>query len=45
VLDHLGDDADTAELAITARDEEDALVLADVDRQSRGDGREHDRVV
>ncbi len=45
VLDHLGDDADAAELAITARDQEDALVLADVDRQGRGDGREDDRVV
>ena len=45
VLDHLGDDADAAELAVTAGDEEDALVLADVDRQGRGDGREDDRVV
>ena len=45
VLDHLGDDADAAVLAVMARDEEDALVLADVDRQGRGDGREDDRVV
>jgi hypothetical protein len=45
VLDHLGDHADAAVLAVTARDEEDALVLADVDRQGGGDGRENDRVV
>ena len=45
VLDDLGDDADAAVLAVAAGDEEDALVLADVDRQGGGDGREDDRVV
>ena len=38
-LDHLGDDADAAELAVAAGQQEDALLLADVDRQGRGDGR------
>ena len=44
-LDHLGDDADPAELAIAAGDQEDALLLADVDRQGRGDGWKDDRLV
>ena len=45
VLDHLGDDADAPVLAVAARDEEDALLLADVDRQGRGHGGEDDRLV
>ena len=45
VLDHLGDDADAAELAVAAGEQEDALLLADVDRQGGGDGGEDDRVV
>jgi hypothetical protein len=44
-LDHLGDDADAAELAVAARHQEDALVLADVDRQGRGHGGEDDCLV
>ena len=44
-LDHLGDDADAAELAVAAGEQEDALLLADVDRQGRGDGGEDDRLV
>ena len=44
-LDHLGEDADAAELAVAARHQEDALLLADVDRQGRGNGREDDRLV
>ncbi len=45
VLDHLGDDADTAELTVAAGDEEDAILVADVDRQGRGNGREDDCVI
>ena len=45
VLDHLGDDADAAELAVVAGDQEDALLIADVDRQGRGNGREDDCVI
>ena len=45
VLDHLGDDADAAVLAVAAGKQEDALLLADVDRQGRGHGGEDDRVV
>ena len=41
-LDHLGDDADAAELAVAAGQQEDALLVADVDRQRRGDGGEDD---
>ena len=44
-LDHLGDDADAAELAVAAGEQEDALLVADVDRQRRGDGGEDDCVV
>ncbi len=44
-LDHLGDDADAAVLLVAARDQEDALLLTDVDRQGRGDGREDDCLV
>jgi hypothetical protein len=44
-LDHLGDDADAAVLAVTARDQEDALLLADVDRQGRGHGGKDDCLV
>ena len=44
-LDHLGDDADAAELAVGAGQQEDALLLAGVDRQRRGDGGENDRFV
>ena len=44
-LDHLGDDADAAELAVLARQQEHAILLAGVDRQGCRDGREDDRVV
>ena len=44
-LDHLGDDADAAELAVAAGEQEDALLVADVDRQGRGDGGEDDCLV
>ncbi len=35
-LDHLGDDADAAVLAVVAGQQEDAILLADIDRQGRG---------
>ena len=44
-LDHLGDDADPAELALASRQEEHALLLADVDRQRRGDRGKDDCVL
>ena len=44
-LDHLGDDADTAELAVATGKQEDAILLADVDRQGRGDAGEDDCIV
>ena len=44
-LDHLGDDADAGELAVGAGQQEDALLLADVDRQGGGDGGEDDCLV
>src|SRR4029077_19987868 len=44
-LDHLGDDADATELAVTAGDQEDAILIADVDRQGRGHGREDDCLI
>jgi hypothetical protein len=36
-LDHLGDDANAAELAVLARQEEDAILIPGVDRQGRRD--------
>ena len=44
-LDHLGDDADPAELAVLARQQEDAILVAGVDRQGRRDDGEDDRFV
>ena len=44
-LDHLGDDADAPELAVAAGQQEDLLLVADVDRQGRGDAGENDCVV
>jgi hypothetical protein len=44
-LDHLGDDADATVLLVATRDQEDALLLTDVDRQGRGDGGEDDCLV
>ena len=44
-LQHLGDDADAGELAVGAGEEEDAILLADVDRQGGGDGGEDDCLV
>ena len=44
-LDHLGDHADAAELAVAAGKQEDPLLVADVDRQRGGDGGEDDRFV
>ena len=44
-LEHLGDDADAGELAVGAGEEEDAVLIADVDRQRGGDGREDDCLV
>ncbi len=44
-LDHLGDDARAGELALAAREQEDALLLADLDRQGGGDGGEDDGLV
>ena len=45
LLGDLGDRADLDELALVARDEHDALVVADVDRQRDAHVREHDGVV
>src|SRR4029453_9408305 len=42
-LDHLGDDADAAEIAVLARQQEYAILLACVDRQGCRDRREDDR--
>jgi hypothetical protein len=39
-LDHLGNDADAAELAILAGQQEDAILIAGIDRQGRRDGGE-----
>ncbi len=44
-LEHLGDDADAGELAVAAGEQEDAILLADVDRQRGGDGGEDDCLV
>ena len=44
-LDHLGDDADAGELAVAARQQEDTVLVADVDRQRGGDGWEDDCLV
>ena len=44
-LQHLGDDADAGELAVAAGEEEDAVLVADVDRQRGGDGGEDDCLV
>jgi hypothetical protein len=44
-LDHLGDDADAAELAVLARQQEDAILITGVDRQGRRDGGEDNRFV
>ena len=44
-LDHLGDDADAPELAVAAGKQEDALLVADVDRQRGGDAGEDECVV
>ena len=44
-LEHLGDDADAGELAVAAGEEEDAVLVADVDRQRGGDGGEDDCLV
>ena len=45
LLGDLGDRADLEELVLVARDEHDALVIADVDRQRDAHVREHDGVV
>ena len=44
-LDHLGDDADAAVLAVVLGEEEDAILLADVDRQGRGNAGEDKCIV
>ncbi len=44
-LDHLGDDADAAELAVLARQEEDAILIPGVHRQGRRDRGEDNRFV
>ena len=44
-LDHLGDHADAAELAALARQQEDAVLVAGVDRQRGRDAREDDRFI
>jgi hypothetical protein len=44
-LDHLGDHADPAEIAVLARQKEDAILVAGVDRQGRRDGGEDNRFV
>ena len=44
-LDHLGHDADAAELAVLARQQEDAVLIAGVDREGRRDGGEDNRFV
>ena len=44
-LDHLGDDADAAELTVLAGQEEDAVLVTGIDRQGRGDRGEDDRFV
>ena len=44
-LDHLGDDADAAEVAVLARQQEHALLLACIDRQGCRESREDDRFV
>ncbi len=44
-LDHLGDDADAAELAVAARQQEDPLLVAHVYREGRRDPGEDDRLV
>ncbi len=45
VLDHLGEHIEELAILDPAREEEDALVLADVYRQGRGHGGEDDRLV
>ena len=45
LLGDLGDRADLEELVLVARDEHDALVVADVDRQRDAHVGEHDGVV
>ena len=44
-LDHLGHHADAAELAVLARQQEDAVLVAGVDRQGRRDRGEDNRFV
>ncbi len=44
-LDHLGDDADAAVLAVAAGQEEDALLITGVNRQGRGDAGENECIV
>ena len=44
-LDHLGDHADPAELSVLARQQEDTVLVAGVDRQRGRDAREDDRFI
>ena len=44
-LDHLGDDADAAEVAVLARQQEHAILIARVDWEGCGDRREDNRFV
>jgi hypothetical protein len=44
-LDYLGDDANAAELSPAPGQQEDAILIADVDWQRRGDGGKDDRFV
>jgi hypothetical protein len=44
-LDHLGDDADAAELAVTAGEQEDAVFVADLNWKRGGDAWEDNCLV